>query len=73
MASEASARCVDAASGRQSQPVVYAEDFDAAVAHLKQRDVKFRIEPLATPVCRMAMIFDPDGNSLCIHKRNPGR
>ena len=21
----------------------------------------------------MAMIFDPDGNTLCIHKRNPGR
>jgi predicted enzyme related to lactoylglutathione lyase len=35
--------------------------------------VKFRIEPLTTPVCRMAMIFDPDGNSICIHKRNPDR
>ena len=45
----------------------------AALAQLKQRDVKFRIEPLATPICRMAMIFDPDGNSICIHKRNPGR
>jgi predicted enzyme related to lactoylglutathione lyase len=49
------------------------EDFDAAIAHLKQHDVKFRIEPLSTPVCQMAMIFDPDGNSVCIHKRNPGR
>ena len=46
------------------------EDFDAAIAHLKARQVKFRIEPTATPVCRMAMIFDPDGNCLCIHKRN---
>jgi len=33
------------------------EDFDAAIAHLKEHDVKFRLEPLATPVCRMAMIF----------------
>ena len=49
------------------------EDFDAAVDHLKKHDVKFRIEPLATPVCRMGMVFDPDGNSICIHKRNPGR
>jgi predicted enzyme related to lactoylglutathione lyase len=40
---------------------------------LKEHDVKFRIEPMATPICRMAMIFDPDGNSICIHKRNPGR
>jgi predicted enzyme related to lactoylglutathione lyase len=49
------------------------EDFDAAVSQLKQHDVKFRIEPMATPICRMAMIFDLDGNSICIHKRNPGR
>ncbi len=49
------------------------EDFDAAIADLKQYEVKFRIEPLATPICRMAMIFDPDGNSICIHKRNPDR
>ena len=49
------------------------EDFDAAIAHLKDNKVPFRIEPLATPVCRMAMVFDPDGNSICIHKRNPGR
>ena len=49
------------------------EDFDAAIAHLKQHNVKFRMEPMPTPVCRMAMIFDPDGNTICIHKRNPGR
>jgi glyoxalase/bleomycin resistance protein/dioxygenase superfamily protein len=49
------------------------EDFDAAIPHLKQRDVKFRIEPIATPICRMGVIVDPDGNSICIHKRNPGR
>jgi len=36
------------------------EDFDAAITHLKKKNVKFRIEPMTTPVCRMAMIFDPD-------------
>jgi predicted enzyme related to lactoylglutathione lyase len=46
------------------------EDFDAAIATLKQNNVKFRMEPMTTPVCRMAMVFDPDGNTLCIHKRN---
>ena len=45
------------------------EDFDAAVAHLRANNVKFRIEPMPTPVCQMAMIFDPDGNTICIHKR----
>jgi predicted enzyme related to lactoylglutathione lyase len=47
------------------------EDFDAAIAHLRASGVKFRMEPMPTPVCRMAMISDPDGNTLCIHKRNP--
>ena len=46
------------------------EDFDAAVAHLRANNVKFRIDPMSTPVCQMAMVFDPDGNTLCIHKRN---
>jgi predicted enzyme related to lactoylglutathione lyase len=49
------------------------EDFDAAIAHLRAQGVKFRVEPFPTPVCRMAMIFDPDGNTIGIHKRNPGR
>jgi predicted enzyme related to lactoylglutathione lyase len=45
------------------------ENFDAAVARLKQHNVKFRIEPMATPVCSMTMVYDPDGNTVCIHKR----
>jgi predicted enzyme related to lactoylglutathione lyase len=48
------------------------EDFEAAVAHLKANGVKFKMEPFPTPVCRMAFIYDPDGNTLCIHKRNAG-
>ena len=27
------------------------------------------IEPMATPVCSMTMVHDPDGNCICIHKR----
>jgi predicted enzyme related to lactoylglutathione lyase len=46
------------------------EDFDAAIAHLRANGVKFRMEPFATPVCRMASISDPDSNTICIHKRN---
>ena len=45
------------------------ENFDDAIAHLKQHNVKFRMEPMECPPCRMAMVFDPDGNSICIHKR----
>jgi predicted enzyme related to lactoylglutathione lyase len=46
------------------------EDFDAAVATLRAGQVKFFLEPMDTGVCRMAIIADPDGNSLLIHKRN---
>lgn len=48
------------------------DDFDAAVAHLRASGVKFHMEPFPTPVCRMAFILDPDGNAVCIHKRNAG-
>ena len=48
------------------------EDFDAAIAHLRAHQTPFRVEPFPTPVCRMAMVTDPDGNTLCIHKRNRG-
>ena len=48
------------------------EDFDAAIAHLKAHGVKFKMEPFPTPVCHMAFIYDPDGSTICIHKRNAG-
>ncbi len=46
------------------------EDFDLTVATLKERGVRFTLEPFQSPVCRLAVILDPDGNSLAIHKRN---
>jgi predicted enzyme related to lactoylglutathione lyase len=46
------------------------EDFDAAIAQLRANKVKFRMEPFPTPVCRMVFISDPDGNTICIHKRH---
>ena len=49
------------------------EDFDAAITHLRASGVKFHMEPFPTPVYRMAFICDPDGNTICIHKRNAGR
>jgi len=45
------------------------EDFDAAILRLKQHGRTFYMEPIETPVCRMAIIADPDGNSITIHKR----
>ena len=46
------------------------EDFDEAIAHLKQHNVSFVGEPFQSPICRGAFILDPDGNKIGIHKRN---
>lgn len=46
------------------------EDFDAALATLREAGVTLAFEPMDSGVCRMVGVLDPDGNSLCIHKRN---
>jgi predicted enzyme related to lactoylglutathione lyase len=51
------------------QLVLEVEDFDAAIAHLRNHNVKFASEVMETPVCRAVIIEDPDGNKLGIHKR----
>lgn len=44
-------------------------DFEEAITHLRDNNVVFRLEPLETPACQMAGIYDPDGNTLFIHRR----
>lgn len=45
------------------------DDFDAAINRLRASGCAFRLEPLETPVCHMAVVSDPDGNSVTIHQR----
>jgi len=45
-------------------------DFDAAVATLREAAVKFVVEPTTSPVCRLAVVADPDGNQVAVHKRS---
>jgi predicted enzyme related to lactoylglutathione lyase len=47
------------------------DNFDSAIAELRKAGIKFRVEPMESPVCHMAIVFDPDGNAVCIHKRKP--
>lgn len=46
------------------------DDLDAFVALLKKKGVPFVTNVLVTPVCRMAVIEDPDRNHVTIHRRN---
>jgi predicted enzyme related to lactoylglutathione lyase len=47
------------------------ENFDDAIKRLKDRHVRFAAEPFETPCCHMAVVQDPDGNKLMIHKLKP--
>jgi len=48
------------------------DDWDAAISDLKAAGVQFYAEPFETPVCHMAIVADPDGNSIVVHKRKGG-
>lgn len=60
-------------SDQGSSPALEVDDFDASIKHLKDRQVRFAIEPFETPGCFTAVIQDPDGNKLMIHKIKPDR
>jgi predicted enzyme related to lactoylglutathione lyase len=45
------------------------DDLDQFVGMLKSCCVQFVMDSFETPVCRMAVIEDPDRNHLTIHRR----
>jgi len=47
------------------------EDFDETVKYLKEKQIHFAAERFETPCCHMAVVQDPDGNKLIIHKLKP--
>jgi catechol 2,3-dioxygenase-like lactoylglutathione lyase family enzyme len=44
-------------------------DLNAEVARLRERGVTFRGEIAETPVCRFAVVLDPDDSEVIIHQR----
>ena len=57
-------------SGDGPHLVLEVVDFDEAIDHLRHNQVTFVVEPFPMPACRAAVVVDPDGNKLGIHKRN---
>ncbi len=45
-------------------------DVDTFAAGLKTKGVRFVQDVTSTPVCRMGIVNDPDGNEVVIHQRN---
>lgn len=48
-----------------------ADDVDAEISRLQAQGVTVAMAAMDTPVCRFAVISDPDGNRILIHKRKP--
>ena len=44
------------------------ENFEQTINELRRQGVRFAAEPFDTPCCHMAVVQDPDGNKLIIHK-----
>lgn len=44
------------------------DDLDETVAQLKAKGVAFAAEGIESPVCHMAIVKDPDGNAIILHK-----
>lgn len=44
------------------------EDLDALVSKLKADSVKFKLDIFPSPVCRMAVILDSEGNAVTLHQ-----
>jgi len=47
------------------------EDLDRLMAELKAKGVVFTSDVIVTPVCRMAVCRDSEGNALLLHQLNP--
>jgi predicted enzyme related to lactoylglutathione lyase len=47
------------------------EDLEAAIAQLEAAGVTVVLPIQEFPVCRMALIADPDGNTLALHQKKP--
>jgi len=54
-------------SGQGTIVALETGDFEEAIAELKKAKVPFAREPFESPVCRIAIVEDPDGNKLMIH------
>jgi len=44
------------------------ENFEQTINELRRQGDRFAAEPFDTPCCHMAVVQDPDGNKLIIHK-----
>ena len=47
------------------------DDLDALIADLRSKQVEFKSDVIQSPVCRMAVCVDSEGNSILLHQLKP--
>ena len=47
------------------------EDLEALIADLKSKNVAFKSDIIESPVCRMSVCVDSEGNSILLHQLKP--
>lgn len=62
------AECGSPSAGAGGSIAFEVDDVDALVAQLRAKGVPIKLEPFDTPVCRVAVVLDPEGNAVMLHK-----
>lgn len=44
------------------------QNVDETIEQLRAKGVRVKLEPFSTPVCRLAVILDSEGNALTLHQ-----
>ncbi len=44
------------------------DDVDGFTARLKAKGVPVKLDPMSSPVCRMSVVLDPEGNAVTLHQ-----
>jgi predicted enzyme related to lactoylglutathione lyase len=44
------------------------DDLDRTIAELASKGVEFKAQLIHSPVCRMSIVLDPEGNSIMLHE-----
>lgn len=46
------------------------ENLDELMSQLKEKNVKVKLDIFSTPVCRLAVVVDSEGNAFTLHQLN---
>lgn len=57
--------------GAGSMVAIEVSDLDGWIADLQAKGVEFQAKLIPSPVCRMSIVVDPEGNGLMLHELRP--